>query len=245
MSPSTRNEVTPVDLLAVGAHPDDVEVGIGGMVYKFAQAGQRVGILDLTRGEMGTRGTPDERAAEAAQAAKVLGVAHRAHAELPDGGIANVQEQRIEIIGWLRAFRPRVLLAPYHTDRHPDHDAAHHLIRAANYFAGLAKLETGQDPHRTPTVYYYRVYGDSTPPQIAVNISVEFDVKIRALQSYQSQFHNPEYAGAPTYVSSEAFWQSIETRARYWGQRIGVTYAETLYADEPIALDFPPGITAL
>lgn len=234
--------IKQVDILAIGAHPDDVEVGVGGMLHKFARAGSRTGILDLTRGEMGTRGTVEERAVEATEAAEILGAAHRANAALPDGGLADTQEQRHALVPFIRAFAPRIILAPFDADRHPDHEAAHHLARNANYLAGLARIDTEQTPHRAPQIYYYRVYGDSTPPQMVINIGEEFETKMKALSAYRSQFHNPEYAGSPTYVSSEGFWKSIQTRAECWGQRIGVAHAETLYALEPITLDALPGI---
>lgn len=242
MTKTNEDLAAKVEVLAIGAHPDDVEVGIGGLMFKLAGQGLQTGILDLTRGEMGTRGTPEERAVEAAEAAKVLGVGHRANAGLPDGGVADCEDQRLTVIRWLRLFRPRILLAPFDADRHPDHEAAHHLVRNANYLAGLERIETDRPPHRASTVYYYRVYGDSTPPQLIVNISEEFEVKMNALKAYRSQFHNPEYAGTPTYVSSEGFWQSIQTRAAHWGQHIGAAYGETLYALEPIAVDVPPGV---
>lgn len=242
MTTNMLGEIPQVDILAIGAHPDDVEVGVGGMLHKFAKTGLRTGILDLTRGELGTRGTVEERATEAAEAASILGASHRANASLPDGALADTQDQRQALIPYLRAFAPRIIIAPFNADRHPDHEGAHHLARSANYCAGLARIDTDQPPHRAPQVYYYRVYGDSTPPQIIVNISEEFDVKMNALQAHRSQFHNPDYAGTPTYVSSEGFWKSIQTRAEYWGQRIGVTHAETLYALEPLALNTLPGI---
>jgi len=235
-------EIQQVDILAIGAHPDDVEVGVGGMLHKFSKSGLHTGILDLTRGELGTRGTVEERAVEAGEAAAVLGAVQRANAALPDGGLADTHEQRQAVIPFIRAFAPRVIIAPFDADRHPDHEAAHHLARNANYLAGLSRIDTDQPPHRATQLYYYRVYGDSTPPQIIVNISEEFEVKMKALQAHRSQFHNPDYAGSPTYVSSEGFWNSIQTRSEYWGQRIGVAHAETLYALEPLAIDSLPGI---
>jgi len=230
-----------VEVLCVGAHPDDVEVGIGGLVRKMTAAGRAVGILDLTRGEMGSRGSVEERRAEASDAARILGVSRRENAGLPDGALANTVEQQRVLVPILRSFHPKILIFPHLNDRHPDHASAHALVRDANYFAGLAKIEGGE-PHRAPHLYYYRVYGDSEPPSMIVDISDEFDTKIEALRAYRSQFFNPEYAGEPTYVASEAFWDSIGHRARYWGSRIGAAYAETLYALEPIPVAFPPGL---
>jgi bacillithiol biosynthesis deacetylase BshB1 len=231
-----------VDILAIGAHPDDVEVGIGGLVRKLTLAGRRVGVLDLTQGEMGSRGSIDERRQEASEAARILGVAERKNARLPDGALANTSEMQRALIPFLRRFHPRVLLAPCDNDRHPDHTAAHALVRDANYFAGLTRIVSDAPPHRAPVVYYYRVYGETTAPQFVVDISNEFDAKLDALRAYRSQFFNPEYEGAPTFVSSEQFWDSIRVKAAYWGKSIGVTYGEPLYVQTPLGVQIPPGM---
>jgi N-acetylglucosamine malate deacetylase 1 len=232
--------VSPVDALAIGAHPDDIEVGIGGLVAKMARTGRRVALLDLTRGEMGTRGTVEERSEEAVAAADILGAAARENAGLPDGALADTDAQRLALIPWIRAFRPKVLLVPETNDRHPDHHAAAALARSANYFAGLTRIETGQEPWRAPAVYGYRVYVDPDPPAAVVDISGDFMTKIEALRAHRSQFHNPDYEGPDTFVASEAFWESIEARARYWGGRVGTTYGEPLWIDRPLALHLPP-----
>lgn len=234
--------MTELDVLAVGAHPDDVEVGIGGIVAKLAKQGHRVAILDLTEGELATRGSVEERRAEAQFAARILGIAQRANAKLPDGAIANDGPMRQTLIGILRSLRPRVLLCPMHTDRHPDHDAAHYLVRDANYLAGLARIDTGHAPHRAAHVCYYRVYGETTPPNAVIDVSETFETKLAALRAYKSQLFNPQYEGAETFVSSETFWNSIATRASYWGARIGVAYGEPLYSETPIALSTLPGL---
>jgi len=236
------SESAAFEILAIGAHPDDVEVGVGGLVAKLTRAGKRVAILDLTEGERGSRGTVEERRIEAEKASKILGVAHRFSARLPDGGIANIDAMRREIVEVVRALRPAVLIAPMHTDRHPDHDAAHYLVRDANYLAGLQKFEGAHAPHRAGQVYYYRVYGDWTPPSAVIDVSETFEIKQAALRAYASQFFNPEYEGTETYVSSEAFWNGIVTRAAYWGSRIGRTYGEPVYTDGPIGLATLPGL---
>jgi N-acetylglucosamine malate deacetylase 1 len=231
-----------VDVLAVGAHPDDVELGIGGLLHKLSQQGHRIVLLDLTRGEMGTRGTPELRMQEAAKAAEVLGVAERAQAGLPDGGVANTQEQQRRVIPFLRQFRPKVLLFPNEPDRHPDHAAAHALLRDANYFAGLAKIDTQQEPYRCPRSYCYHPYTEETMPSVVIDIGAHFEAKMKALQAYASQFYNPEFEGGDTKIASKEFWGSIQTRAAYWGSRIQADYAEALYADGPIAVDTLPGL---
>ncbi len=231
-----------VEVLAVGPHPDDVEVGLGGLMAKLAAEGHATGILDLTRGELGTRGTPQQRHEEASSSAKILGASIRTCADLPDGGVCNGAEQRRAVIRQLRELRPRVLLAPLDQDRHPDHDAAFALVRDAAYLAGLTRIDTGQEPHRPEHLYFYRVYGDPTPPDMLIDISSSFDTKVAALKAFASQFHNPAFEGPETYVASEAFWRGIETRAAYWGGRIGVRYAEGLHATGPIAVATVPGL---
>jgi bacillithiol biosynthesis deacetylase BshB1 len=231
-----------VEVLAVGPHPDDVEIGLGGTLAKLSAAGHGVGILDLTRGEMGTRGTLEERTAEAQEAAALLGVAVRENAGLPDSGLANNDEQRQTVARVIRRLRPGLLLAPLDNDRHPDHEAAHALVRDANYMAGLSKLDAEGAPHRAPSVLYYRVYGDPTPPDLVIDISETFATKMTALKAHASQFHNPAYEGEETYVSSTGFWRAIETRAAWWGSRVGVAYGEPLYSRGPIGLAFPPGL---
>jgi len=234
-----------VDVLAVGAHPDDVEIGIGGLLHKLARQGLRIGILDLTRGEMGTRGTVEERLVESTEAARVLGVVRRENAGLPDAGIHNTPEQQRVVIPFLRSFRPKVLFITMAPDRHPDHEAAHYLVRDANFFAGLARVEGGLPPHRTPRVYHYHPYFEAALPHLVVDISDSFETKREALRAHASQFFNPDYDGPPTYISSKSFWDSVQTRAAYWGSRIGVAYGEALYGTHPLGVDIPPGLEGL
>lgn len=236
------SEQTDFDVLAVGAHPDDVEVGIGGIVAKLVKQGRRVAILDLTQGELATRGSIEERHAEAQTASAVLGVSFRANAQLPDGNLVNLNPMRAKVAYRIREIRPHAILCPMHSDRHPDHDAAHYLVRDANYFAGLNKIDIGLEPYRAAHVFYYRVYGETTPPSAIVDVSDTFELKLAALRAYKSQLFNPQYEGAATFVSSESFWNSIRTRAEYWGGRIGVAYGEPIYSDAPIGLTTLPGL---
>ncbi|NIA14578.1 MAG: bacillithiol biosynthesis deacetylase BshB1 [Nitrospiraceae bacterium] len=232
-----------VEVLAVGAHPDDVELGIGGLIHKLTQSGHSVGMLDLTRGEMSTRGTVEEREAEGREAARILGVACRENAGLPDGDLANTPEQRLAVIPFIRAFRPRILIATMSGDRHPDHHAAHFLTRNAAYFSGLKRIDTGQETYRPPITYYYHPYYEDTSPQsMIVDISDHLEVKLEALRAHASQFHNPGYGGPKTLISSKRFWDTIETRAAYWGNRVGVAYGEVLCSDGPIGVSSLPGL---
>lgn len=234
----------PLDVLAIGAHPDDADLGVGGMLCKLAAAGYRTGILDLTRGEMASRGTPELRAQEAAEAGKRLGLMLREQAGLPDGGLADSLEQRHAVAHWLRLLRPTVVLAPMTPDRHPDHEAAYHLVRAAFFFAGVSGLDTGAPPVRPTTLLHYCAYHQpGAPPALVVDISDHFEAKMHALAAFTSQFHQPDARGPETFVSSAAFWEDIETRARYWGGRVGAIHGEPLYLEGPLRMDLPPGLT--
>lgn len=227
-----------LDVLVIGPHPDDAELGAGGTLALLARRGLRTGILDLTQGELATRGTPAQRAEEAAAAAKLLGLAERMQAGLPDGNLADTPEQRATVVRCLRTLRPRILIVPQAPDRHPDHVAAHHLAHAANFLAGLARVEDALPPHRATIVLGYHPYAaQETQPAFVQDISEAFALKMEALRAYRSQFHDPTTAQAETYVSSSAFWEGIATRAAYWGLRIGVPYGEPFYAAAPMPLD--------
>jgi bacillithiol biosynthesis deacetylase BshB1 len=227
-----------IDVLVAGAHPDDAELGAGGTLALLAARGKATAILDLTRGELGTRGTPEERAAEAQNCARVLGVARRMQAGLPDGYLGSSPQQRATVIKILRTLRPKVLIVPKAPDRHPDHAAAQDLLLDANFQAGLTKLNDGLEPHRAETVLFYHAYADQeTMPTFVQDISETFETKLAALRCYTSQFHNPEYSGVDTFVSTPAFWDGITARAAYWGGRIGAKYGEPFYARAPLALD--------
>ncbi|MFP6583413.1 MAG: bacillithiol biosynthesis deacetylase BshB1 [Candidatus Hydrogenedentota bacterium] len=226
-----------VDVLAIGAHPDDVELGVGGTLLRLAEDGYRVGILDLTLGELSSRGTIEERMKEAQDASERLQVSIRHNAELPDGGLQNTPEQRLEVIPFIRMLKPKILLLHRKNDRHPDHRIASELARDANFFAGVSSIVTEEAPYRADHVYYYNPYtDDQTPPQVVMDISPVFAQKMDALSAYHSQFHNPNYAGAETLVASESFWAGIEKRAAYWGNRIGVEYGEPLYREGPMGI---------
>ncbi|MBI5091812.1 MAG: bacillithiol biosynthesis deacetylase BshB1 [Candidatus Hydrogenedentes bacterium] len=231
-----------VDVLAIGAHPDDVELGVGGLIHKLTQSGRSVAILDLTRGELATRGSIDERRSEALAAARILGALKRENAALPDGGITNTREQQLAVVRFIRSARPRIIVAPMSDDRHPDHGAAHVLTRDANFFAGLRKIDTGHEPYRAPRMYFYRVHAESSMPQLVVDISAHFGAKLEAVRAYASQFHNPAYDGEQTFISTPEFWESIRTKAAYWGAQIGVSYGEALHADSPVGIELLPGL---
>lgn len=231
-----------LDVLAIGAHPDDVELGVAGIIHKLTQAGRTVAILDLTRGELGTRGSVPERLQEAEAAAQILGVTRRTNAELPDGNIADTPEQRLPVITAIRSFRPRIVLAPMLNDRHPDHGAASVLTRHANFFAGLRKIDTGQEPHRASRVYNYYPYTDFRTPELVVDVSAHFETKLEAIRAYTSQFYNPNYTAEATYIATPEFFDFIRINAAYWGRRIGVAYGEALHTESPVGVTTLPGL---
>ncbi len=232
-----------VDVLAIGAHPDDADLGLGGTLLLLAAQGFTTAILDLTQGEAASRGSAEERLREADKAARILQVRERFNAELPDGGLANTPEQRLRLVPFIRALRPKIILNHHPVDRHPDHKAAHDLVRDANFFAGVASIETEEEAYRAPHIYLYHPYQDCTdPPAFVMDISEFIERKLRALQNFKSQLYNPNYPGPQTYVSSPEFWEFISTRAAYWGNRVGVAYGEPLYASAPFALDYLPGL---
>ncbi len=230
-----------VDVLAIGAHPDDADLGVGGFLCTLADAGKTTAILDLTQGELGSRGTVAEREVEAAESARLLGLTARINARLPDGGIANTPEQRRVVVEIIRQLRPRIVIGPLRPDRHPDHEAAHDLVKDAHFFSGVHGLKTESPAYRAQSLYGYTAYfeGANTPTHV-VDISAVFDRKLEALRAFKSQLHNVDYNGPETLVASSQFWDAITTRAAYWGNTIGVRYGEPLYGTLPLAMNLPP-----
>lgn len=232
--------VVPVDVLAFGPHPDDVELGCGGTLASLAGRGRGVGIVDLTRGEMATRGTPETRAAEAAEAARLLGARFRVNLDLVDGDLRTDRAAQLLVVEAVRRARPRLVLAPWIEDRHPDHERAGRLVSEASWYAGLAKLETDLPAHRPDQVVFYAAYA-LLPPTFLVDVTATFETKRTALRAYKSQFH---VSGAPsgepeTYVSSKSFWDGVEARARAYGRIANVAYAEGFFSKAPPTLADP------
>ncbi len=234
-----------VDVLAVGAHPDDVELCAGGTVCRLVADGYRVGILDLTRGELGTRGTVQDRDVEAAAAAEILGVSVRQNLGLPDGGIINTAESRLPYIRAIRRFRPRIVLLNSPVCRHPDHCAAAALGRDASFYSGLRKIQTfwggdEQEPFRPQHILHY-MQAVPFEPTFVVDVSSVWEQRMKALLAYRSQFHVPEYkehSGEPeTYVSNPAFLEWVSARARAYGYQVGAEFGEPLlYVGGPVGI---------
>jgi len=235
----------PLDLLALAAHRDDVEQTCAGTLLKMAERGYRTGILDLTQGEMGTRGSSEDRAREAAEAARILKVSWRDALDIPDGRVENTWENRLKIVRVLREQRPRVLILPYWEGRHPDHYTASVLGYEAAFLAGLAKLNSAVShqpsaisdpgsnsvtPHRPFKIIYASLYRD-VRPTFVVDITNQFETRFAALMAYKSQFTDQE-AGSGIFPAQKEIRARIESMARYYGMLGGVTYGEPFVQKE-------------
>ncbi|HXS76994.1 MAG TPA: bacillithiol biosynthesis deacetylase BshB1 [Terracidiphilus sp.] len=218
------------DVLAIAAHRDDVEQTCGGTLLRMAARGLRTAILDLTRGEAGTRGTAEERAREAAEAANLLGVSRREALDLPDGAIENTLENRRKIVRVLREVRPRVVILPYWQARHPDHAIVATLGYEACFLAGLSKVETGAAPHRPFKIVYASLYAD-VRPSFVVDITPFIDQRHRALMAYKSQYAN-QAAGGALFVPEDEIRERTLAEARHYGLLAGVQYGEPFVQKE-------------
>ena len=215
--------------MAVAAHPDDVELAVGGTLILSVMQGLRVGVVDLTRGELGTRGTPELRAREASEAASILGLSVRENLGLPDGNITS--DGLSALIRVLRKWHPRIVMTHPAVCRHPDHVGAHHLVRDACYYAGLEKLDqgTGAPPWRPQHLLYFAEVRHFEP-DFVIDVTSTWKRRTEALRCYGSQVHSPAYkeqSDEPeTYISNAQFFEWIEARARTYGQLVGCTYGE-------------------
>lgn len=221
-----------LDIIAIGAHPDDVELGCGATLAKEIANGKKVGIIDLTRGELGTRGTAETRDLESEDAAKILGVAMRTNMEFADGFFVNDKHHQIELIKQIRKFRPEIVICNAIQDRHIDHGKASKLVSDACFLSGLLKVDTicedtdgWQDPWRPKAVYHYIQWKD-LEPDIVVDVTGFIETKLKAVMAYKTQFFDPSSDEPETPISSKNFTDSIEYRARNLGRLIGTEYGE-------------------
>jgi bacillithiol biosynthesis deacetylase BshB1 len=234
-TPSTPYSLlpTPLDILAIAAHRDDVEQTCGGTLLAMNARGWRTGILDLTQGESGTRGTADERAAEAAAAARILNVAHREALDLPDGNVQNTYENRLKIAAVLRRLRPRVVILPYWQGRHPDHSTSATLGYEACFVSGLAKVETPGEPnppHRPFKILYASLYAD-VRPTFVVDITPFAEQRLQSLLAYRSQYGSQDQ-GSKLFVPEEEIRERTLAEARHYGLLAGVRYGEPFVQKE-------------
>jgi bacillithiol biosynthesis deacetylase BshB1 len=225
--------VSEVDFLAIGPHPDDIEIGIGGTVAKHAALGDRVGLCDLTAGEMGSNGTVEERLAEAEAARTVLGAAWRVNLRLPDRAIDTDPAHARPIAALVRRARPRVVAIPYWSDRHPDHVAASRLLTDAVFSAGLRRFPAEGDAWKPDWVCYYFI-NDSASPSFVVDVSDHYETKRRALACHATQFAPAGKDAVATRLTSSRFQQLIESRDAQFGALAGVAFAEGFVVKQPI-----------
>jgi N-acetylglucosamine malate deacetylase 1 len=227
----------PVDILAIAAHRDDVELTCAGTLLKAVDARYRAGILDLTAGEMGTRGSADQRAEEAARAAKILGVAERRNAGLPDAHLENSDEARRVIVEQIRHFAPRVVILPFPIGRHPDHRIASELGRDACYLSGLARYEASGEPHRPHKLLYALSYReDPVKPTFVVDISPQFDRKLASIRCYASQFDGVKAAGE-IFPTGQDLYSLVEVQNAHYGSLIRKRYGEPFFTHETLEVD--------
>ncbi|MEG8946862.1 bacillithiol biosynthesis deacetylase BshB1 [Rosettibacter firmus] len=230
-----------LDILIFAAHPDDAELAMGGTIAKLIKDGLKLGIVDLTKGELATRGTPEIRMKEAQRASEILKITHRENLGLKDGSIKVNDEYLLKVVSRIRKYQPTIVFAPYFNDRHPDHVGCGLLIKEAMFFSGLPKIVTEdngriQSPFRPKKLFYYmQTY--EFKPSFVVDISDTFEIKMNAIKSYESQFHNPYSVEPETFISQPNFLKYIEGRAKVFGFKIGKNYGEPFFCEEEIELD--------
>jgi bacillithiol biosynthesis deacetylase BshB1 len=240
---ATEPLAPPVDLLAIAAHRDDVELLVGGTMAKTAAQGYRTGILDLTAGERGTDGSARLRGAEADAAAKVLGVTARRNAGLPDAGLENTPETRRIVAGFIRAFRPRVVILPFMTGRHPDHRIASALAYDACFLAGLAKLDAPGEPHRPHKLLYALTYReDPVKPSFVVDITDFIETKMEAVRCYSSQFDGKTWGGEVYPGGDRPLYDQVRMHAARYGSLIRTAYGEPFFVTETMQVDDVVGL---
>lgn len=222
-----------VDLLVFGPHPDDIEIGLGGAVATHVQLGYRVGLCDLTSGEMGSNGTAEERLAEARESAEVMGVRWRESFGWPDGEVGEDRAHVRCAVEFIRRSRPSTVAVPYWRDRHPDHEAASRVLTTAVFRSGLRRYAADGQAWRPDWVCYYFI-NDSVPPMFVVDVSEHYDLKRRALDCHRSQFRPSSASAVTTRLTSPRFRQLIEARDAHFGAMAGVRFAEGVVVREPI-----------
>jgi bacillithiol biosynthesis deacetylase BshB1 len=238
--PSQEIEVK-LDVLAFGAHADDVELSCGGTIIKLGVLGYKTGVTTLTRGEMATRGSTETRVQEFAQSAKIMGLASHKMLDIPDSRVEVTWENKIKIIKEIRTHKPRIVFTPYWVSGHPDHENASHLVREAAYLSGLKKLNTDQESYRPYKVIYYPTRFEFKPSFI-VDISDVYAQKMKAILSYKTQFHHKdkaEFGDDETLLSRPEFLDRIETRNKQYGTHIGAKYGEPFLVREAIKINDP------
>jgi len=230
--------MTAADILAIGAHPDDVEMIVGGTLAKMIDRGRSVVVADLTRGEMGTRGSPEVRAREAADAARIMGVTERINLDMGDGVLEDTLENRAEIVAVIRQYRPAIVLCHHWDDLHPDHCAAANMVQNIMYPVGFEKHAAGGTPYRPQAFLFYKGHIPFVPSFI-VDTSGYFEKKKAAIDAFRSQLHNPESTERLTGIAKPDFLLRIEARDRYFGSLIEKTHGEPFFMKRAVPMDDP------
>ena len=225
-----------LDILVFGAHPDDIELGCGGTVIKAVQEGRKVGIIDLTRGELGTRGSVSTRDKETDLANTIMGVTIRENMNFKDGFFQDDEDHQVPIIRKIREYRPKIIIANAPYDRHPDHSRASQLIVNACFLSGLEKIVTDQNIWRPELIYHY-IQFNNIKPDLVVDISKQMDLKIRAVKAYKTQFYNPESNESSSIISTADFLESVRYRAKDLGRESRCQYAEGFISNQLLKVD--------
>lgn len=230
-----------IDIVAFAAHPDDVELSASGVLMKHIEAGHKVVIVDLTQGELGSRGTIETRYAEAAAADRIMGISQRVNLKMADGFFENNEANKRLIVEQVRRFRPKIVLANAVSDRHPDHGRAAHLVSEACFLAGLRKIETKwegalQLAYRPEAVYHY-IQDQYIKPDFVIDVSEFVERKMEAIRAYQTQFYNPHSKEPQTPISGEDFFDYIKGRMQQFGRSIGVQYAEGFTVERTLGVE--------
>ncbi len=230
-----------LDVLVFSAHPDDAELAMGGTIALLSKNNFKVGLIDLTKGELGTRGTAESRQREAFNAAIILKVSLRENLEIPDGNIQLNKENLLKVIMTIRKYRPTIVFAPYFNDRHPDHIDASHLVKRAVFYSGLSKIKTFDkevpQQHFRPEKLFYFMQTYTFEPSFIVDISETFDQKMKSISCYETQFHNPKSIEPETFISKPEFINYIRARAEFYGFQIQKKYGEPFYCEEKLELN--------
>ncbi|HKI78376.1 MAG TPA: bacillithiol biosynthesis deacetylase BshB1 [Ignavibacteriaceae bacterium] len=230
-----------LDVLVFAAHPDDAELSMGGTIAKFTSNNLKVGIIDFTRGELGTRGTAETRQKEAFQAAITLKAALRENLYIPDGNIMRNQENLMKVVMEIRKYKPKIIFAPYFNDRHPDHIDASIIVKKAMFQSGLPKVKTfdkevAQEAYRPQKLFYYmQTY--TFKPTFIVDITDTIEQKMKAVRAFSTQFYDPKSSEPETFISSPRFLDYIKTRSKFYGFQIRKAYGEPFFCEEDIELD--------
>lgn len=221
-----------VDVVFFGAHADDLELSCGGTIAQMAGRGLTVGMVELTHGEMGTRGDASTREREAGSAQKIIGAHSRELLDFGDGGLRHGRDEELQVIEVLRRRTPSIIFAPWPDDRHPDHARAGQLITDAWFYAGLRRLQSKRDAHRPQAVVYY-IQNYMVPPSFVIDVTRTWDTKMKAIAEFKSQFHNPQSKEPETFISKSGFLEMIEARGRHFGALIGAPYGEAFVTKQP------------